>query len=700
VFYNFIKSHGRILGMAVLVMFSLYVGSCASAEVKGARDGDLNAVKDYVESGGDVNARQDRGMTLLMYASAGGHVHIIEYLMTMGADIRLKDDRGYTALIHGVESNKMNSLESLLSFGASVNDADNSGRTSLLMAASRNNHAMVSTLLARGADYNQADNKGLTPLMAALVNSASSSSGVTRSFTLLKDAGAPILSPSPLADSIAFTAMKSGNRDVLTLLFKAGTDPGISDGEGNTLLHYSVNDPQMIRFILDFKPGLNSRNKAGETPLFSAVKGNYPESTSLLIAEGADFNIADNKGWSPIMTALMQSAANPSGLTPSFSLLQERRAPLSIPSSQADSIATTAIKSGNREVLDVLFMGGLDPNISDSEGNTFLHLSVKNPDLLSFFLKYDINVNSKNARGESPLFAAVRGGYYESVTLLLDKGADPELRNNEGVTVLLLAAEKKSAQILNTLLLRDVNIFVTDKQGNTALHKASQMGVAESVRKLLLAGIFVNSTNSSGAMPYDLSFQNKEDGEEIRSILVTAGAIVPKVETPAATTPATTTPAATTPAATTPAATTPAATTPAATTPAATTPETTTPAATTPAATTPAPQDRRIVFSWPRINPSRAQGWNNSDKITSEAILTLSDESGKIVFTEKIVLPMKGANADAYQMERTLPLMAGKKYEGLFIVTTSKGKSLSSKVVSTLSEAGLLDLYFEEFDYN
>jgi hypothetical protein len=94
------------------------------------------------------------------------------------------------------------------------------------------------------------------------------------------------------------------------------------------------------------------------------------------------------------------------------------------------------------------------------------------------------------------------------------------------------------------------------------------------------------------------------------------------------------------------------------------------------------------------------RGWNNSDKITSEAILTLSDESGKIVFTEKIVLPMKGANADAYQMERTLPLMAGKKYEGLFIVTTSKGKSLSSKVVSTLSEAGLLDLYFEEFDYN
>jgi hypothetical protein len=251
-------------------------------------------------------------------------------------------------------------------------------------------------------------------------------------------------------------------------------------------------------------------------------------------------------------------------------------------------------------------------------------LSVKNPDLLSFFLKYDINVNSKNARGESPLFAAVRGGYYESVTLLLDKGADPELRNNEGVTVLLLAAEKKSAQILNTLLLRDVNIFVTDKQGNTALHKASQMGVAESVRKLLLAGIFVNSTNSSGAMPYDLSFQNKEDGEEIRSILVTAGAIVPKVETPAATTatttpaattPATTTPAATTaattPAATTPAATTPAATTPAATTPAATTlrqlPVATTPAATTPAATTAAPQDRRIVFSWPRINPSRAQ---------------------------------------------------------------------------------------------
>ena len=160
-----------------VLLIALLTAACVSDDVKGARDGDLQAVKDYIQSGGDVNERKSRGMTLLMYASAGGHVHIIDYLMSVGADIRIKDDRGYTAFLHGASAGRSNSMDSLLSYGAGLNDRDNGGRTALILAAYQDSYNTAVFLLDRGADSGTANSSGYTALLASLDKSASQSSG-------------------------------------------------------------------------------------------------------------------------------------------------------------------------------------------------------------------------------------------------------------------------------------------------------------------------------------------------------------------------------------------------------------------------------------------------------------------------------------------------------------------------------------------
>ena len=696
-----------LIGTVLLFIIIIAISACTSAELKGARDGDLSAVQEFVESGGDINERQKNGSTLLMYASAGGHIHIIDYLMSAGADLRLRDNRGFSALMYGAEANKKTSVVSLLSYGADVDDYSSNGQTSLLIAAGNNFSGIVETLIRSGADYNLADNNDWTPLLAALNHSAASSNGVTHSFMLIKNAGATLTSrtikgspqpyklvkneessssgaessyklvqnnvttrdessslvSSPKIESIAIKAVSSGNRDVLTILFLEGFNPEIIDRNGNSLLHLAVGDVEMLRFLLSWDVDINLRNRTGETPLLAAAKEGIPESVSLFLQEGADYNIADNSGWTPLLSALNQSALSNSGLTPTVPLLQNMGARLDLPSTPGDSIVFNAVKSGNLDVLELLFQEGANPLIRDSSGNTLMHLGIKNLEMVRFLLKWKVDINS---------------------------------RNNSGIPVLHMAVENPSEEVLNLLLIQGINVFATDNSGNSALHVAALKGEPQMVRQLLLAGIFVNSTNSAGMMPYDLSFENTKNGEEIRTILKMAGAIIPEVETVAVedtkTDPAD------------------------AKDSSQTTKETTSEQITatdlisvigTPETIVePETETQQVLkadyifrFSWPRINPSKIKQWNNSDKLTGRAILELLDSENKTLLSEEILLPMKGVNADAHQIERTVVIKDARNLKGVLTLFTEKNKTLNGQVISNFSGEDLTVIAFEEFEY-
>ena len=61
-----------------------------------AQGGDIEAVKEFLASGTDVNVKDEDGDTPLLEASGGGHKEVVELLIAAGADVNAKSVYGIT----------------------------------------------------------------------------------------------------------------------------------------------------------------------------------------------------------------------------------------------------------------------------------------------------------------------------------------------------------------------------------------------------------------------------------------------------------------------------------------------------------------------------------------------------------------------------------------------------------------------------
>jgi hypothetical protein len=62
--------------------------------VEAASDGNIEAVKQHLNAGTDVDANTDDGFTPLNYAAANGHKEIVELLIAEGADVNVRSILG------------------------------------------------------------------------------------------------------------------------------------------------------------------------------------------------------------------------------------------------------------------------------------------------------------------------------------------------------------------------------------------------------------------------------------------------------------------------------------------------------------------------------------------------------------------------------------------------------------------------------
>jgi ankyrin repeat protein len=98
-----------------------------------AWDGNIEAVKQHLDAGANVNAKED-GETPLHMAALSGPKEVAELLIAKGADVNAKDEDGVTPL-HWTETEEI--AELLIAAGADVNAMDNSGDTPLDTAIRR-----------------------------------------------------------------------------------------------------------------------------------------------------------------------------------------------------------------------------------------------------------------------------------------------------------------------------------------------------------------------------------------------------------------------------------------------------------------------------------------------------------------------------------------------------------------------------------
>lgn len=91
-----------------------------------------------------------------------------------------------------------------------------------------------------------------------------------------------------------------------------------------------------------------------------------------------------------------------------------------------------AIISQSTECLSYLLEHQVDCRQTDNAGNTALHLIAHNrPDYLELLLNHCL-LDAKNSTGDTPLHIAITSRQFNTAQILLETGADPEIKNNSG----------------------------------------------------------------------------------------------------------------------------------------------------------------------------------------------------------------------------------------------------------------------------
>lgn len=125
-----------------------------------------------------------------------------------------------------------------------------------------------------------------------------------------------------------------------------------------------------------------------------------------------------------------------------------------------------------------------------------LALESSNTLILQWLLDRGVKADSRTKDGLTPVFAACARGLLECVICLVEHGADITFRSPDGLTCLLVAAEKEHFSIVDYLFeQKDCNVNEVGKDGQSVLHYTSRFNHASTTSKLVHARANIDAQN-------------------------------------------------------------------------------------------------------------------------------------------------------------------------------------------------------------
>ncbi len=185
------------------------------------------------------------------------------------------------------------------------NEMDNLNRD-LLKAAELGYREAIETLLADGADINATDENGRTSAMIAVHTNQ------LELFHFLVEQGANINIRDHRLDNPLLYAGAEGKLDFVKAAIAAGADTTVTNRFGGTALIPAADrgHVEIVRELLaNSDVDVDHVNDLGWTALLEAVLlgdggSKHQEIVNLLIEYGADVNLADNEGVTPLQHAI------------------------------------------------------------------------------------------------------------------------------------------------------------------------------------------------------------------------------------------------------------------------------------------------------------------------------------------------------------------------------------------------------------
>lgn len=258
---------------------------------------------------------------------------------------------------------------------------------------------------------------------------------------------------------------------------------------GRTALHFAASKrsdsgPRMVQILLDGGAKATAKTRqGGNTPLHYAVDGRSVATIQALLESGANPNVTNGSGLTPLHKAvaipgleevvetLLKGGADPNkktsfgtvtGLRASRNLWQNR---YEVNISQSALHIAAKVKDAERTVEVLLNQGGADPNCPDSAGRTSLHIAVARTDaeaITKLLIDSKANVNAQDTDGKTPLLTFLTAAALQAknqpamppeldgqasrvrvLDILLSAGADPSIEVKDKKSPISYATEEQ-----------------------------------------------------------------------------------------------------------------------------------------------------------------------------------------------------------------------------------------------------------------
>lgn len=394
---------------------------------------DAAAVKRLIAAGADVRAANVYGVTPMELAGETGNAAIIRLLLEAGADVESPNAEGQTALMSVARTGKVEAARLLIARGANVNAAERfGGQTALMWAAARRHPEMVQLLAAKGADvnaraivrnferkitveqrYKNTHTGGLTPLLYAVRENCKGC------VAALLQHGADIRLPDPDGIAPLTLAMMNGNWDIAKTLLEAGADVNQWDIYGQSPLHVAIEnsyvgsrsgalnvgtdgtpnatdgrllvkwlvergaDPNMQMFFrAPRETGQVSTSQRGTTPFHRAVASLDNELIQYLLDHGAEINLHTAADETASMIAV-GARGSEAAIIATLRLLHAAGADVNvvrriryITRDHGGTALHEATERNLKKVMTELVELGADPNRKDEDGLTALDYAM------------------------------------------------------------------------------------------------------------------------------------------------------------------------------------------------------------------------------------------------------------------------------------------------------------------------------------
>jgi ankyrin repeat protein len=235
----------------------------------------------------------------------------------------------------------------------------------------------------------------------------------------------------------------------------------------------------------------------GRSAAHRAAQNGHWKLLEVLERGGANLNLADEKGVTPIQLAVFHDHRQ------AVIRLKALGANLGCRTPDGGTLMTLAAQQDHAELIELLFSNQVSLNEKNTDGWTPLHVAVshKCDQAVTRLIELGADVNAAGRHGFTPLHTAVNRGLVEMIDLLVARGADLNQQDTHGLAPIHAAAKRGQAEALARLIGHGVSPDARTRYADTPAFFATAFQRPNVIEALIRHGADLNLANDEGWAP-------------------------------------------------------------------------------------------------------------------------------------------------------------------------------------------------------